>query len=276
MKRLIAVWGSSGSGKTTFATSLASTLYSYLRQESRVAVVYSDQNTPAISYLLPRQKKESIHSLGMTLSRPVISKTEVLKNIITVSGRKNFGVLGFIDGENIYTYPSFDTDKVMQFFEQLGDIVDYIVVDCSTDAQNPFTESVLKKSDLIFNVINPDLKSISWSASSRKLLAMNSLHKKAVTVLNHVRNDINLPEDDRLRTEGEDVVMLPYSKAISQKWFEGMLLTGSSDSSYEKAVIESVLMICKSEQESGKGIIPFIFDPEKRAEFDAERYGDAV
>ena len=281
MNTIIGVWGAGGSGKTTFATCLAASIYNHFRQESRVAVVYPDQSSPALSYLLPRYKKDSIHSVGMPLSRPVITKTDILKNIVTLKGRKNFGVLGYIDGENVFTYPALESEKVMQFLEVLGEIVDYTVIDCPTDAANAFTSSALKTSDTLFTVVNPNLKSISWSASSESVLSMQDHCKKQVTILNHIRNDINLPDEERLRRTDVKTISIPFSKSVAEMAFQGRLFFGEPDKVFEKAVFDAASETVKKETQSVSSIIPFVFDLENREkrsgkETPNERIGDAI
>ena len=49
--KIIAVWGSPHSGKTTFATKLATAIYSSF--ESTVITLYTDLQTPMIPVLFP-------------------------------------------------------------------------------------------------------------------------------------------------------------------------------------------------------------------------------
>ena len=53
MGKLIAVWGSPDSGKTTFSVKLAEALYNRSRGKSAVIVVFTDIVTPSIPVIFP-------------------------------------------------------------------------------------------------------------------------------------------------------------------------------------------------------------------------------
>lgn len=58
MSKLIAVWGTPDSGKTTFATKLARSIYE--EYQSTVIVVYADNETPTLPVIFPNYKKEDM------------------------------------------------------------------------------------------------------------------------------------------------------------------------------------------------------------------------
>ena len=63
--KIIAVWGSPNSGKTTFATKLATAIYdSY---QATVIVLYTDLETPVLPVLFPNSKPEDIGSVKNSL-----------------------------------------------------------------------------------------------------------------------------------------------------------------------------------------------------------------
>ena len=51
MSKTIAIWGSPNSGKTTFATKLAQTIYD--KYQATVIVLYVDNETPALPVIFP-------------------------------------------------------------------------------------------------------------------------------------------------------------------------------------------------------------------------------
>ena len=110
MSKTIAVWGSPNSGKTTFATKLAQTIYE--KYQSTVIVLYADNETPALPVVFPNYRKEDMFSVGAALAKTDIAQEDVIRQLVTIKQKQNFGFLGFTDGENRYTYPSFDETKV--------------------------------------------------------------------------------------------------------------------------------------------------------------------
>lgn len=67
MSKTIAIWGSPNSGKTTFATKLAQTIYE--KYQATVILLYADNETPKVSM---------ITILIRTKSRKMFSKSSML------------------------------------------------------------------------------------------------------------------------------------------------------------------------------------------------------
>ena len=76
MAKIIAVWGSPNSGKTTFATKLARAIYD--EYQSTVIVVYADMETPTLPVIFPNYKKEDLYSVGVPLSKTEITQENVI------------------------------------------------------------------------------------------------------------------------------------------------------------------------------------------------------
>lgn len=248
MKKMISVWGSRGSGKTAFATYLAKTLYGLFHEEKRVAIVYTCNIIPDLSYLLPKSGKSNLRSIGAALSKPVAVKEDVLKSIVTFPGRKNFGVMGFIDGENPYTYPYFDEEKIKRFFGVLGDIVDYVIVDCQTDPGNVFTNASLQISDAIYYVANPDLKSLSWLGSCKNYDMKEKKGALKINVINSTASELLLPEPGRAQGDRK-TVSVPYSKEVAVMFQRGELMDAGKDRNYNKTLTEAAHYILDDDRE---------------------------
>ena len=90
--KIIAVWGSPASGKSTFAVKLATAIYDNF--ESTVIVLFTDLETPMIPVIFPNDKPEDNGSVGVPLSKTDIEKEEIIKNLVTVKSRQNFGFIG--------------------------------------------------------------------------------------------------------------------------------------------------------------------------------------
>ena len=66
MAKTIAVWGSPYSGKTTFATKLARSIYE--EYQSTVIILYTDMETPTLPVIFPNEKSENMTSIGKALA----------------------------------------------------------------------------------------------------------------------------------------------------------------------------------------------------------------
>lgn len=114
MAKIISVIGSPGSGKTTVALKLAQELYC---STSNGAVIYLSPSlkVPALGVLFPNYKPDSVFSLGAMFDKTDIFEEDVLNHLVTVKAMNNFGCLGYMTGENKYTYAQLTEDKVSSF-----------------------------------------------------------------------------------------------------------------------------------------------------------------
>ena len=115
--KIIAVWGSPASGKSTFAVKLATAIYDNF--ESTVIVLFTDLETPMIPVIFPNDKPEDNGSVGIPLSKTDIEKEEIIKNLVTIKSRQNFGFIGYKDGENKFTYPRFGRAKAEELYKEV-------------------------------------------------------------------------------------------------------------------------------------------------------------
>ena len=81
MSKIIAVWGSPNSGKTTFATKLARAIYE--EYQATVIVVYTDNESPTLPIIFPNYRNEELCSVGVALSKTEVDKHEVVKQMVT-------------------------------------------------------------------------------------------------------------------------------------------------------------------------------------------------
>ena len=162
--KIIAVWGSPHSGKTTFATKLATAIYSSF--ESTVITLYTDLETPVIPILFPFDKNEDLGSVGYPLSKTEVEQGDIINNLVTVKDMQNFGFLGYKTGENKFTYPKFGKAKAEDLLSELCRLADYVIVDCTSNLnENVLAQTAIEKADQILRLSSPDLQSISFFLS---------------------------------------------------------------------------------------------------------------
>lgn len=137
MAKIISVIGSPGSGKATVALKLAQELYC---STSNGAVIYLSPSlkVPALGVLFPNYKPDSVFSLGAMFDKTDIFEEDVLNHLVTVKAMNNFGYLGYMTGENKYTYAQLTEDKVSSFFDVLDRMTGYVFVDCTDEEMISF------------------------------------------------------------------------------------------------------------------------------------------
>ena len=80
MSKLIAVWGTPQSGKTTFTVKLANALNLGGKGKSihSAIAVFPDITTPVVPTVFPNKKDEELYSLGSVLQKPDLKRCKVI------------------------------------------------------------------------------------------------------------------------------------------------------------------------------------------------------
>ena len=240
MSKMIAVTGAPGSGKTTFSVKLAETLYSRSRGKSSVIVVFTDNVTPTIPVVFPNHKSEEIFSIGAVLSKPDFFADDIASNIVMTKGKMNLGFLGYKEGENIHSYPTYTKAKAKYFYEILSGITDYVIVDCmSLPDANHLTSVALEQSDRIIRLSTPELKCISFQISQHKLFAtMGYIRSREMIVMNIPRQELTLAAQDAKSHLGKVTYSLPYSALLMEQYMEGNMALTLKDKRYTQIISE--------------------------------------
>ena len=244
MSKLIAVWGSPNSGKTTFAVKLALSIYEHYK--ATVLVLHADNQTPTLPVLFPNYKADALYSVGIPLSKTSVTRDDVIANIVTVKEKQNLGFLGFRDGENKYTYPACDEGKAADLLNVLKGLANFVIVDCMSVLDHSILSAVsVRQADDVIRLVTPDLKSISYWASQLPLYADPQYRlERQLVGLSITENDVFLPiEEAKAHFRGVNFTV-PYSRKIREQWLEGQLLKPVADRKFNarlKAIAEKMV-----------------------------------
>ena len=236
--KIIAVWGSPHSGKTTFATKLATAIYSSF--ESTVITLYTDLQTPMIPVLFPFDKPEDLGSVGNPLSRTEVEQSDIINNLVTVKEMQNFGFLGYRTGENRYTYPKFGKAKAEDLLNALCKLADYVIVDCTSDLEgNILAQTSIEKADQIIRLSSPDLCSISFFLSQLSVYTDSRFRlEDHIQGLNTPDADVYMPIEEAKTQLGEISFTLPFSSAVKEQFQQGKLHVKTTDKRFEARMQE--------------------------------------
>ena len=246
MGKLIAVWGSPGSGKTTFSVKLAEALYNRSRGKSAVIVVFTDIVTPTIPVIFPNFRSEDVFSVGTILSKPDFFADDVVSNMVMTKDRMNLGYLGYKDSENHHSFPEYTDKKAKYLYDVLVGIADYVIVDCMSLPDSNFLTSVaLENADQIIRLSTPDLKCLSFQMSQLKTFASRGyLRENDVAVMNIPREEFNLAAADARLHLGKIAFIVPYCSTLIEQYMEGSLYEPMKDKKFMqtiKAIAERVV-----------------------------------
>ena len=223
--RMLAVWGSSGCGKTTVAVKLAA----YLAQRKKdVALLLCDMNTPMLPCICPPGDLEEEHSLGSILAASHVSESLVRHNCITHKRFRHLAIIGMRKGENEYTYPPYERTQAEELLQALRNIAPYVIIDCGSSIANDILSAIaLLKSDAVLRMVNCDLKSISYLSSQLPLLRDNKWDAdKQYKVASNVRTDE--ASDHAEQVLGNVTFRLPHSPELARQTLAGNLLADLS------------------------------------------------
>ena len=238
--KIIAVWGSPHSGKTTFALKLGQALYEKTR--AAVVVLFCDVTTPTIPVLFPNFKTAELCSVGTVLSKPDIYANDVVSNLITVKERGNLGFLGYKNKENRFSFPEYDEGKVHELFTAISEIADYIIVDCeSVPTSSVLTDFVLKNAGTLIKLCTPDLSCIGFYQSQNSIMIAGGYYpERMLTIMNIPSIDLTMLATDAGAHIGKIDITVPYSQSIRDQYLEGRLYQGTQDKKYKQAIEKAV------------------------------------
>lgn len=229
MAEVIAFYGSPGSGKTTVALKAAMESYVGGSGNEYVLFVSPDLNVPSNALLFPNYRPDELGTLSRILDSTGISSEAVLKNIVTVKSMKDFGCLGFMAGENRFSFPTPTADKINALFTEINSLAGYVFIDCTADSEDSISRKALQVADKVVRVLSPDLKGMSW-LSSRKgepetlINVVNVTEKELLLPVNEVCNQLKAP------------FVLPYSRALKQQFLDGEMHKMLPDKRYRKSM----------------------------------------
>ena len=165
---MLAVWGSSGSGKTITAVKIAKMLSA---RKKNVILLLCDMAAPMLPCICPADALESNGSLAGVLAAARISENLIKHNLVTFKRNSCLAVLGLLERQNEYSTPPFTQKQVVELLDGLRQIAPYVIVDCGSYIANDILSAVaLMEADSILRLANCDPKSVNYFASQLPLL----------------------------------------------------------------------------------------------------------
>lgn len=230
MGNLIAVTGSPGSGKTTVAVKLAKHLYD--KDHKPVIVLSPDLYVPIMPVLFPR-KSHSLASLGRVLERTEITQGDLLQALVTAKEHKDFGVLGYRRGENLYSYPEPTPDKVAQLLEGVRQLAHTVVLDTTTRREDRISQAGLAAATRVVHLVVPDVKCLAYELSLGQELYEPT---RTLSVLHRLQREVPGAEEEVLEYFRHPSMTVPYAREVLFQSMTGQLLDKTRDKKYGAAM----------------------------------------
>ena len=169
---LIAVWGSSGAGKTALSLALAS---AFAENKKDTLILSSDTRTPALPVLLPMVK--DIHggnSIGPLLINPDLTDASLKDRMVRHPKSSHIFCMGYASGETAtFSYGLPTRAAAINLFQVLSQSpFDFVIVDCdSSPAYDQTTLAALEYAHSGLMVLTPDVKGYEFQKAQLGWLA---------------------------------------------------------------------------------------------------------
>lgn len=164
--KIIAVYGNSGSYKTTTALSLARYMAS---KGTNIILVGADTTKPLLPVAAPLESKFA-GSLGKALSSVDFDRDMILKNIYMATD--HVGILSYNIRENANTYAVVSQERIDDLYMQLRQQSDTdIIVDCTSDiSQSKLTAKAVITADVVIELLTCDTNGLVFDGSQEPIL----------------------------------------------------------------------------------------------------------
>ena len=217
--RMIALWGSPHSGKTTTAVKMAKAL---AVKKNNVLILMCDCLSPAPQTLLPNTSTEG-KSLGELLTLPVISQESILQHCIPLDKHPRIIVLGYMRGDNAFTYADYSRERAVDLLTLVRHLADYILIDTGSMFSTDLLSAVaLENADAVIRLCTCDLKSMSYFSANLPLLADGRFSSsKHIRVLSIVKPGQDSGEYSN--TFGGMSYALPYVPELEEQFYAAQL-----------------------------------------------------
>lgn len=218
MSKIIAVWGSPGSGKSMFCSVLAKM---FTREKRHKAIIISgDQMTPMLPVWLPDQIIETESSVGNVLTSLEIDSAITASHVVVLKSFPFIGVMGYAAKENPLSYPEVRYEKYRELIASAARLVDYVILDCPASLTCLFTPAAIESAHLSICMLTPDLKGINYLQAQQALLIDPKFKLDSHLYLAGMARPYHAL-DEMSHIVGNFAGLFPYAKEIDRCATEG-------------------------------------------------------
>lgn len=220
-QKVIAIFGSPGSGKSTLSLMMG---YALAAKKKNVVLVSIDRTVPQAKVLLPSSEGRPEQSLG-AMFMDSLSEQTVLRSLLYHPECERLGLLSFQSGDTETRYAAnLSKDRYRDIMNTLYRFVDHIIIDCTANPiTNALTPASLELADRIVALYTPDHGALEWRKSVYALLRDNRFRAEEhfkVLSLCHPYSPAEL-----IAKELEASLILPYAQEVYESRLSGTLFT---------------------------------------------------
>jgi Flp pilus assembly CpaE family ATPase len=222
--KILAVWGSPGSGKSVVAAKMARRLAagdSSATKGGNTILLFCDMLAPMLPCVCPPSLALRRRSLGAVFAAARITESLVRNNLTTLSCSDRLTLLGLQKGESARSYPPCQERQAVELMECLRGLADFTVVDCSSNL-DALTLAALERADMVLRLVSGELKSLGYYVSNLPTL------KERLPDLDARIRVSNAPRPLRARERAGSALSktdfrLPYCAELERQYSDGNL-----------------------------------------------------
>lgn len=224
MSKIITVWGNPGAGKSMFCCNLAKMLTS---GKQKALIINADCSTPMLPVWMPERILETSASLGNVLSSLEINTALVAERVNVLKDYPFIGLMGYCAGETPFSYPEPQYDRIRQFISEASRLVEYVILDCSSNMLNFFTPTAIESADVSVCILTPDLRGVNYLKAHKPLLSDARFHFDSHLVFAGLARPFHAIDEMDHYIGGFDG-LLPYTKEIERCGTSGQMFQALS------------------------------------------------
>lgn len=246
MGKVITVWGSPASGKSTLAGILARY---YAEKGKSTLLVSFDVDVPMLPLWLPNEDVPQSQSLGSILTAKDLSTDVVVRKIQPYMPQQNIGFIGYCAGDKFMDYPT-SYSKIIEALKVMREVSDVLILDAATSLSNVTVPAAIEMADKVICTLTPTLKGANYYKSNLPLLQTDKFNiDKQIKVLNQAKRS-HAVEEASAAVDGADII-LPYDANVENASLGGEMV--------------NTLQFCK-----GKKPYDLLFELVERSAIDVE------
>lgn len=151
------------------------------RDKRKAIIINAEISVPMLPVWLPEQIIQTNASVGQVLSSVEIDTSLVAGHVTVLKSYPFIGVMGYAAGENPLSYPEVKYAMVLQLVNAAARLVDFVILDCSSNMTNVFTPAAIESGDLVIRILTPDLKGVNYLKAhqtpvGRRMLPLRSAY----------------------------------------------------------------------------------------------------
>lgn len=173
--KIVTIWGSSGCGKTTAAVNLALALSANSMMVGLISsnLIYGELQT-LFPVSIPSDK-------GLSAA---IAAGDTKNRFIQLPGNDCLFLFGVPNDADALITACTTMQSVTELLDDAAIRFDVLVIDGSSDINNPVSSVGLVKSDLVYTLCRPCVRTVAWHRSIEQMVSLLNIKHKMVYCLN--------------------------------------------------------------------------------------------